>query len=65
VERTVRNTSDAHFGKGRDHGDNIYELGGFAVHFFDEQLVADLSDGWEFLRQTELEEGNSRDGSGG
>lgn len=31
---TVRHTGDAHYGSGTPHGDDIYEHGGFAVHFF-------------------------------
>lgn len=31
---TVRHTGDAHYGAGVPHGDDIYEHGGFAVHFF-------------------------------
>lgn len=31
---TVRHTGDAHFQAGTGHGDDIWEHGGFAVHFF-------------------------------
>lgn len=31
---TVRHTGDAHYGAGTGHGDDIFEHGGFAVHFF-------------------------------
>jgi SAM-dependent methyltransferase len=44
---TVRHTGDAHFGVGTGHGDNIFEYGGFAVHFFDRELVDALAAGWE------------------
>ncbi|WP_433476194.1 class I SAM-dependent methyltransferase [Spirillospora sp. CA-142024] len=43
---TVRHTGDAHYGRGITHGDDIYEHGGFAVHFFSRTLVDDLADGW-------------------
>lgn len=43
---TVRNTSDAYFEKGIDHGDNIYETDGYAVHFFDDVLVREVAAGW-------------------
>ncbi|CAM4221576.1 class I SAM-dependent methyltransferase [Nocardiopsis rhodophaea] len=43
---TVRHTGDAHYGAGISHGDDIYEHGGFAVHFFDRTLVDDLALGW-------------------
>lgn len=36
---TVRHTGDAHYGTGTTHGDDIYEHGGFAVHFFDRDLM--------------------------
>src|SRR5882757_484714 len=36
---TVRHTGDAHHGAGISHGDNIFEHGGFAVHFFSRDLV--------------------------
>ncbi|MET8182577.1 class I SAM-dependent methyltransferase [Streptomyces sp. NPDC005336] len=44
---TVRHTSDAHYGTGAAHGDDIYEHGGFAVHFFPRHLVGDLAAGWD------------------
>lgn len=31
---TVRHTGDAHYGADTGHGDDIWEHGGFAVHFF-------------------------------
>ncbi|WP_344162218.1 class I SAM-dependent methyltransferase [Nocardiopsis rhodophaea] len=43
---TVRHTGDAHYGTGISHGDDIYEHGGFAVHFFDRPLVDSLARGW-------------------
>jgi len=43
---TVRHVGDAHYGAGNPHGDDIYEHGGFAVHFFSEQLIEALADGW-------------------
>lgn len=43
---TVRHTGDAHYGAGTAHGDDIYEHGGFAVHFFDRPLIDALADGW-------------------
>ncbi|MBT2441996.1 class I SAM-dependent methyltransferase [Streptomyces sp. ISL-36] len=44
---TVRHTGDAHYGAGVAHGDDIYEHGGFAVHFFPRHLVDLLADGWQ------------------
>lgn len=55
---TVRHTGDAHFGAGIAHGDNIYEHGGFAVHFFDRALVDDLAEGWILAEVDAFEEGD-------
>jgi SAM-dependent methyltransferase len=54
---TVRHTGDAHYGKGIDHGDGIYEHGGFAVHFFDEALLKSFAQGWKMHRVDAFEEG--------
>ncbi|MET9866379.1 class I SAM-dependent methyltransferase [Streptomyces sp. NPDC006386] len=43
---TVRHTGDAHFGAGTGHGDDIWEHGGFAVHFFSRELVDALAEDW-------------------
>ena len=57
VVYTVRNTSDAHFGAGVDHGDGMFEMGGFIVHFFDQELIERLASGFELLDVAEYEEG--------
>jgi SAM-dependent methyltransferase len=55
---TVRHTGDTHYGAGTAHGDNIYEHGGFAVHFFDRQLVDSLASGDWLLKEVHaFEEG--------
>jgi SAM-dependent methyltransferase len=54
---TARHTGDDHFGTGVDHGDGIYEQGGFAVHFFDDELVSSLARGWELREVHAFEEG--------
>ncbi|GAA1080463.1 class I SAM-dependent methyltransferase [Nocardiopsis metallicus] len=54
---TVRHTGDAHYETGTSHGDDIFEHGGFAVHFFDRALVNDLADGWDLLGVEPFEEG--------
>ncbi|MBB3666075.1 SAM-dependent methyltransferase [Prauserella sediminis] len=54
---TVRNTSDAHYGVGTAHGDDIYEHGGFAVHFFSRELVDDLARGWRLREVHSFSEG--------
>ena len=55
---TVRHTGDAHYGAGTAHGDNIYEYGGFAVHFFPRHLVEALADGWNLDEVHPFEEGD-------
>ncbi|MFD0373763.1 class I SAM-dependent methyltransferase [Streptomyces sp. NPDC127112] len=55
---TVRHTGDAHSGAGTAHGDDIYEHGGFAVHFFDRALVDALADGWSLDEVHAFEEGD-------
>ncbi len=54
---TVRTTGDAHYGAGSDRGDDMYEMGGFIVHFFSRRLVERLSSGFELLEVAEFEEG--------
>lgn len=54
---TVRHTGDAHYGQGIDHGDDIWEHGGFAVHFFDDALVRRLAEGWNLEEVHPFEEG--------
>jgi SAM-dependent methyltransferase len=55
---TVRHTGDAHFGSGTGHGDDIWEHGGFAVHFFPRALVDALAEGWELAEFHAFEEGD-------
>ncbi|MFH8411424.1 class I SAM-dependent methyltransferase [Streptomyces sp. NPDC018019] len=55
---TVRHTGDAHYGAGTAHGDDIYEHGGFAVHFFPRHLVDSLADGWTLNQVHAFEEGD-------
>ncbi|WP_055602423.1 class I SAM-dependent methyltransferase [Streptomyces aureus] len=55
---TVRHTGDAHYGAGTGHGDDIWEHGGFAVHFFPRALVDALADGWTLDEVIDFEEGD-------
>lgn len=54
---TVRHTGDAHYGTGVFHGDDIFEHGGFAVHFFSRDLVDELAQDWEPAEVYAFEEG--------
>jgi SAM-dependent methyltransferase len=54
---TVRNTNDAHFRTGIHRGENMYEVGGFIVHFFNKEMVDDLAKGYKILEISEFEEG--------
>ncbi|MFF2077252.1 class I SAM-dependent methyltransferase [Kitasatospora sp. NPDC058162] len=55
---TVRHTGDAHYGAGTGHGDDIWEHGGFAVHFFPRELVDRLAEGWHLTEVHPFEEGD-------
>jgi len=57
VAYTVRNTADPHYGSGVTHGDGMFEMGGFIVHFFDRALIDLLAAGFELLEVAEYEEG--------
>ncbi|GBG39425.1 class I SAM-dependent methyltransferase [Mycobacterium montefiorense] len=54
---TVRHSGDAHYRAGNSHGDDIFESGGFAVHFFTRQLLDDLANGWVCDEVHAFEEG--------
>lgn len=55
---TVRHTGDAHYGAGITHADDIWEHGGFAVHFFPRTLVHALAEGWTLNEVHPFEEGD-------
>lgn len=54
---TVRHTGDAHFGMGIHRAEDMYENGGFIVHFFSKEKVKYLAKGFEINRISEFEEG--------
>ncbi|MYV80165.1 methyltransferase domain-containing protein [Streptomyces sp. SID1046] len=54
---TVRHTGDAHYQAGAGHGDDIWEHGGFAVHFFPRDLVDALARSWTLDEVAAFEEG--------
>jgi SAM-dependent methyltransferase len=57
VVYTVRTKEDAHYGAGVAHGDDMYEHGGFVVHFFDRALIDRLAAGFTLVDVTEFTEG--------
>jgi SAM-dependent methyltransferase len=54
---TVRHIGDAHYGKGIHHGEDMYEMEGFIVHFFNKEKVEHLAKGYELVSMEEFEEG--------
>lgn len=58
VVYTARTTTDAHYGAGIPRGDNMYEHGGFIVHFFDRALIDRLAVGFEVIDVAEFVEGD-------
>ncbi len=55
---TVRHKGDAHYGKGTHLGEDLYEMNGFVVHYFDRAFVEHLAEGFEILAIEESEEGS-------
>lgn len=54
---TVRHTRDAHYGTGIHRGEDMYEVGGFIVHFFSKEKVEHLANGYQIINIDEFEEG--------
>ena len=54
---TVRHTGDPHFRTGVHRGEDMYEVGGFIVNFFDRAKVERVAQGYEILSVDEFEEG--------
>jgi SAM-dependent methyltransferase len=55
---TVRHTGDAHYRTGIHRGEDLWEMGGFIVHFFNRDKVERLSKGYEMVTLDEFEEGD-------
>jgi len=55
---TVRHTGDAHYGAGISRGEDLYEVGGFIVHFFTREKVERLAGGYDLVGIDEFEEGD-------
>ncbi len=54
---TVRHTRDAHYGTGVHRGEDMYEVGGFVVHFFSREKVEHLAKGFHIVSIDQFEEG--------
>jgi SAM-dependent methyltransferase len=54
---TVRNNKDPHYRTGIHQGEEIYEIGGFVLHFFSKKKVEHLAKGFEIVSIDEFEEG--------
>lgn len=54
---TVRNTNDSHYAKGIHIAEDMYEMNGFVVHFFNKDKIEYLSKGFEQITIDEFEEG--------
>ena len=55
---TVRHTNDGDYKNGVHIGEDLYENDGFIVHYFSEEKVKQLSNGFENLIIEKFEEGN-------
>ena len=55
---TVRNTDDPHYRTGIHRGEDMYEVGGFIVHFFSKEKVKHLAKGYVIVGIDEFEEGS-------
>ena len=55
---TVRHTEDSEYGVGIHRGENLYETGGFIVHFFSTEKIKQLSAGFNILNIESFEEGS-------
>jgi SAM-dependent methyltransferase len=55
---TARTTADPHYGTGTPRGDDMFEHGGYIVHFFDRALIHRLATGFELIDVTDFTEGD-------
>ena len=53
---TVRHTGNADFRTGTHRGGDMYEVGGFIVHFFSKDKVRNLAEGYQIIGIDEFEE---------
>ena len=54
---TARTIEDGHYGTGIHRGEDMYEVGGFIVHFFSSDKVQRLAAGYEIVSVERFEEG--------
>ena len=54
---SVRHTDDPDYRTGIHRGEDMYEVGGFTVHFFSREKVEQLAKGYEIVNIDEFEEG--------
>ena len=54
---TVRHTGDGDYKNGIHIGEDLYENDGFIVHFFSEEKVKQITDGFNILNIEKFEEG--------
>jgi SAM-dependent methyltransferase len=54
---TVRHTGDPHCGTGIHRGEDMWEVGGFIVHFFRKEKVLRLAESYEIVSIAGFEEG--------
>lgn len=54
---TVRHTGDADYKTGIHRGEDLYETGGFIVHFFSTEKIKQLSTGFKIMNIDNFEEG--------
>lgn len=55
---SVRNSFDKQYQSGTHLSEEMYEIGGFVIHFFSEEKVRDLATGYEILKIDRMEEGS-------
>jgi SAM-dependent methyltransferase len=55
---SVRSSFDKHYRTGTHLSEEIYEIGGFAVHFLTEEKIRKLAKGYEILKIDRMQEGS-------
>jgi SAM-dependent methyltransferase len=55
---SVRSNFDKHYRTGTHLGEDLYEVGGFVIHFFTEEKIKKLAKGYEILEIKRVEEGS-------